>query len=416
MLNRAKSTWGEYPSNFWALVLATFIDRLGGTMIFPFFALYVTDRFEVGMTEAGILFALFSIFGFIGSMIGGALTDRFGRRGVVLFSLVFSALSSILMGLAGSLYMLYALAISVGLLSDIGGPARQAMVADILPEEKQAEGYGMLRVAANLSWVIGPTIGGLLATRSYMLLFALDAFSSLVTAAIFLRYVPETQPEKTEEEAQAGILDTFAGYRRVAADRAFLAFMVVMVVTTMAYLQMYSTLSVYLRDVHGVSARGYGFLMSMNSLTVVLLQFAVTRRTKRYPAMLMMALGAALYMVGFGLYGVVTTFVLFLVAMLIITVGEMIVLPVAQALVARFAPADMRGRYMAFFGLAWTIPSAVGPWAAGVVMDNFDPRWVWYLAGLFCAVAVAGYFLLYFTTKERLAGERPGEVPSATAA
>ena len=61
MISRLKGTWEEFPRDFWALVLATFIDRLGGTMIFPFFALYVTKKFDVGMTEAGILFTIFSI-------------------------------------------------------------------------------------------------------------------------------------------------------------------------------------------------------------------------------------------------------------------------------------------------------------------------------------------------------------------
>jgi MFS family permease len=405
MLNRLKSTWREYPANFWALVLATFIDRLGGTMVFTFFALYVTQKFDVGMTEAGILFAIFSISGFIGSMVGGALTDRFGRRGVVLFSLVFSALSSVLMGLVNDLYVLYGLAVGVGLLSDVGGPARQAMVADILPEEKQADGFGMLRVAGNLSWIIGPTVGGILAAHSYMWLFILDAVTSLITAGIFFRFVPETKPEKGDQETDGGMLESLAGYRHVAADRTYVAFVIVSIVMLIAYQQMYSTLSVYLRDVHDVPARGYGFLMSINAFTVVLLQFWITRRTKRYPQMLMMALGVTFYMVGFSLYGVVETFMLFLVAMLIITFGEMIVIPVGQALVARFAPEDMRGRYMAFYGLAWTIPSAIGPWAAGLVMDNYDPRWVWYLSGVLCAVAIVGYYALHLGAKGRLVEE-----------
>ena len=89
MLDRIKTTYREFPSRFWILVVATFIDRMGGTLIFPFFALYITDKFDVGMTEAGILFAIFSVSGFVGSMLGGALTDKFGRRNMVLFGLVF---------------------------------------------------------------------------------------------------------------------------------------------------------------------------------------------------------------------------------------------------------------------------------------------------------------------------------------
>ena len=85
MLSRIRSTYQEFPLRFWILVVATFIDRIGGTLIYPFFALYITEKFNVGMTEAGILVAIFSVSGFVGSMLGGALADRFGRRAMVLF-------------------------------------------------------------------------------------------------------------------------------------------------------------------------------------------------------------------------------------------------------------------------------------------------------------------------------------------
>lgn len=211
MLNKARGAYQEFPPKFWVLVIATFIDRIGGTMIFPFFALYITKTFNVGMTQAGLLFAIFSISGFFGSMMGGALTDKFGRRGMVIFGLVFSALSSVSMGLVDQLSVFYLLAVFVGLLSDIAGPARQAMVADILPEEKRAEGYGVLRVARNLAWIMGPMIGGFLAAKSYLLLFILDAITSLITAAIVYRLVPETKPELEGIEKRESFLETFVG-------------------------------------------------------------------------------------------------------------------------------------------------------------------------------------------------------------
>ena len=92
------------------------------------------------------------------------------------------------------------------------------------------------------------------------------------------------------------------------------------------------------------------------------------------------------------MYGFVSTYALFVVAILLITVGEMIVMPVGQALAARFAPEAIRGRYMAFFGITWAIPGMIGPWAAGVIMDNYNPNWVWYLCGIICAIAVMCFY------------------------
>ena len=99
MLSRLNQIHREYPSRFWSVVGVMFIDRVGGTMLFPFFSLYITQKFSVGMTQAGIILGVFSIFGMMGGMIGGALTDKIGRRSLILFGLVFSALSTLSLGL-----------------------------------------------------------------------------------------------------------------------------------------------------------------------------------------------------------------------------------------------------------------------------------------------------------------------------
>ncbi len=403
MFTRIKDTYNEFPRTFWTLVGASFIDRLGGTMIFPFFALYVTQKFNVGMTQAGVLLAIFSIAGLVGSMIGGALTDKFGRRGMVLFGLVFSALSSVSMGLVNELSHFYLLAIVVGSLSNIAGPAHQAMVADILPEEKRTEGFGMLRVAANLAWIFGPMIGGLVAGRSYLMLFILDAITSLIVAFIVFRLIPETKPQESETEQKKTLAQTFVGYRVVLADRLYLVYLLVSMLMLVAYQQMYHTLSVYLRDSHGIPERGYGALLSIDAALVVLLQFWVTRRVRDRPPMVMMAVGTALYMVGLAMFGFVSAYWLFIVAILLLTFGEMVVMPISQALAARFAPEDMRGRYMAFYSLAWAVPSTIGPWAAGLILDNYNPDWVWYAAGIVCAIAVIGFLSLNRSAQKRFA-------------
>jgi MFS family permease len=402
MLNRLQSTYREYPRPFWVLVAATFVDRLGGTLIFPFFSLYITQKFNVGMTQAGILLAIFSVSGLAGSMLGGALTDRFGRRGIVLFGLTISALSSVAMGLVNELSIFYVLAAFVGLLSDVGGPARQAMVADLLPAEQRAEGFGIFRVVGNLAWIFGPTIGGFLAARSYLVLFILDAISSLITALIVFRLVPETMPERREGEQAESLFNTLRGYAQVARDTLFLQFVLTFMLISLVYIQMYSTLSVYLRDVHGLPTQGFGALLSMNAGMVVILQFWVTRQVSRLPPLLMMALGSGFYLVGFLAYGFVSGFILFAIAMLFITIGEMIIMPVSQALAALFAPEDKRGRYLAFYGLSWAIPSMVGPWMAGRVMDMLNPRWVWYASGILLGIAIMIFMQMHIGSHQRI--------------
>jgi predicted MFS family arabinose efflux permease len=403
-------TYHEYPRTFWTLVVVTFIDRVGGAMLYPFFALYLTKKFGVGMTEVGVLFAVFSLSGFISSTLGGALTDRLGRKGILIFGLIASSFSAVAMGLVNSFEAFFVLALTVGILSDVAGPAHNAMVADLLPEEKRAQGYGIIRVAFNLSVTIGPAIGGLLASRSYLALFIADAIISLITATLVWRYLPETKPQPQADAPQESVAGTFGGYFRVLRDLPFVSFIGACILMTLVYLNMNTTLGVYLRDVHGVPESGYGYILSLNATMVVLFQFGITRRIEKRPPLLMMAAGTALYAIGFAMYGFVSAYIMFLLAMVIITIGEMIVAPVGQALVAKFAPEDMRGRYMAVFGFSWGIPFAIGPYLAGIVLDNYDPHVLWYAAGIIGILAVIGFLGLQRSVEAQEDAAQPATI------
>jgi MFS family permease len=386
---RLRSAYREYPRHFWTIVFATFVDRLGGFLIFPFFTLYITRKFGVGMTTVGLLFGIFSVTSILGSTIGGALSDRIGRKAMLLFGLVSSALSMLWMGLVDDLSLFFVGSVIAGLFSHVGGPAQQAMVADLLPEKQRADGFGILRVTVNVSATLGPAIGGLLAAQSYLLLFVSDAITSLSVAVFLLFLLPETRPVWPGDKSQESLAVTFKGYGVPLRDATFMVFLLGSTLMVLVYMQLNSTLAVYLRDVHGVLEQRFGYLVSLNAILVVLLQFPITRSTSSYPPFTILAVASMFYAFGFAMYGFVSEYALFLLAMVIITIGEMLSIPVTQALVARLAPSDMRGRYMAVFGYSWSVPSAVGPLLAGVIMDNTDPRWVWYAAGMVGTAAAA---------------------------
>ncbi|HMS00850.1 MAG TPA: MFS transporter [Anaerolineales bacterium] len=387
-------TFNEYPRTFWKVILITFIDRVGGALIFPFFALYLTSKFNVGMADVGILFATFSLSSFVGNAVGGALTDRFGRKKIIIFGLIASSFSLVAMGFAASFQTFFVLALFIGILTDVAGPAREAMIADILPEEKRAAGYGILRIAFNLSITIGPAIGGLLAGVSYLLLFISDAVISLLTVVLVATLLPETKPQRHADAPQEAVAKTFAGYGKVFRDLAFMLFLGFVLLQVLAYMNMNTTLGVYLRNQFGTPASRYGLLLSINAAMVVLFQFPITRRVEKFPPMLMMAVGTFLYAIGFSMYGYVSSYTMFIVAMVVITIGEMIVAPVQQALTAKFAPEEMRGRYMAVAGLAWGIPFMIGPYLAGLIIDGPRPELLWYIAGFIGLLSAFGFLNL----------------------
>ncbi len=215
-----------------------------------------------------------------------------------------------------------------------------------------------------------------------------------MSAAIVFFALPETKPQAREHARPETMKQTFAGYKQIFRDTPFLAFIGVTVMMTLVYMNMNSTLGVYLRDEHGISGMQYGWLLSINAIIVVLFQFAVTRRLEKYKPLLMMAAGSILYAIGFAMYGFVPTYALFIVAMVIITIGEMIVSPFQQSIVAGFAPEQMRGRYMAVSGLSGSISFTVGPYFAGLILDSAHPNLLWAFCGLIGMLAAVGFTVL----------------------
>ncbi|MHA1775801.1 MAG: MDR family MFS transporter [Promethearchaeota archaeon] len=416
MFNKIKSTYHDFPQKFWVLILATFVDSLGNGLLFPFYALYVTEHFNVGMIEVGLLFSFLSAGGIIGSILGGSLSDKYGRKRVLLFGLIFSGLGNLVMGFAEQLTFFYLFATLLGLLGAAGRPARQAMVADMLPLEKRNSGYAILRVTSNLSITIGPALGGLLLTQGFLTLFIGDALASAVTAVIVFMKIPETKPKrkslaiKTNEanglietnEAKESFLETMKGYFHVFSDGLFMLFVIIASLVALVYMQMNSTLAVFLRDQHGFPANKFGLLMSLNAGMVVIFQFFITRKISRFSPFKMMALGVIFYGTGFLMYGFVSNEIWFFVAMAIITIGEMIIASFSQALVALFAPEDKRGRYMAVFSLKRTIPRLFGVLLAGMIMNKFGDYVLWYVAGILCLISAVGYIILSELSKKRL--------------
>ena len=200
-------------------------------------------------------------------------------------------------------------------------------------------------------------------------------------------------------------MKSMIGYKDVLKDWVYVLFLSVSALTVLVYMQMNTTLSVFLWEVYGFPGQGYALLLSMNALMVVIFQFGISKKVSKYAPMKMITLGTLFYLIGFGMYGFVSEPYMFFVAMAILTVGEMIAMPLGQTTAALFAPEDKRGRYMAVYGFHWAIPNLFGVILAGVVYDNLGPNWVWYFSGILCFIAMIGFWLLHGLTKSRLSKE-----------
>lgn len=401
MLSKFKNTYSKFSRNFWLLMFASFVDMLGGSLIFPFFSLYLTQKFDVGMTQVGTMYLVWALTsGVIGNVLGGAMADKFGRKTNMIFGLIASATSALLMVVIQDIVVFYIAIAIVGIFEDIAGPARQAMIADLVPDDMRVDAYGIFRIVFNLSATIGPAIGGFMASRSFEKLFFMDVAISLTVAVFVFFFLPETRPQivnkEEEHRHEESFSQTMQGYGQVLKDKVFMALIVVSILSTLMYFNMNSSMSVYLVNHRGITSAQFGYILSLNAGMVVLLQMLFTRMTARWKPMLAIAFGNLLYVIGFTMFGFVNTYEMYLLAMVIITIGEMIYAPKEQSIVANFAPEHMRGRYMAVRSFAWIIPVAIAPLGAGLIMDNFDPRLLWYVAGFIGSLSVAGFLILHF--------------------
>ena len=402
-LGRIQNGYQEFPQPFWVLMVGTFIDRLGTNLIIPFLAIYVAQRFDAKITQIGLIYTIFAVSSGVGNVLAGALADRFGRRFTLILGLTCAATARAALGLANDFTGLYMAAGFAGFFGAIGWPAQLAMTADLLGPQKRSSGFGIQRVVINSTFALGPLVGGFFGPRmGYLPLFIMDALTSYFVALVIFSKLPETRPRNQANVPSETFAQTLVGYRRVLRDRTFLAFILISILTVSAFMQMSTTLSVYLVKFQQMPESFFGALVMINALMVVFLQIPITHWVSRAPLLGVMIAGNAFYLVGFGSYGLSPSVTWFIIAMVLITLGEMLVIPTSQALTALLAPPDMRARYVATERFNWIIAQALAPLAAGAIMDRLDPRWVWYGCSIICGISIVSFYGLHLQARERL--------------
>ncbi len=360
-------------------------------MVFPFLTLYLHQRLNITMTYVGVILAFWSSSALVGQVVGGSLTDRFGRKRLMVFSLGVNAGVLVAFGFADSFLLAASVVILAGVVGALFQPARDAMVADLVEPAKRPQAYGLLRVVANLGIAIGPALGGFLASRSYLITFLSNASATFIFFLIALFLMRETKPQSVPAERAS---DTAPGnLLTVLSDTRFIAFCAGITLTTILAAQMMTVLPIYMKDQFGLGESFYGWVMTTNAGMVVLLQFPITRATERAPRLFLTAAGAMLYALGVFSIAFSSAFPHFILAMVVYTFGEMILIPTATAVTADLAPAELRGRYMGMLGLTWSVGFGIGPIIGGLISEHIAPVALWPLtatAGLLAAILFLG--------------------------
>lgn len=367
------------------------ISSTGGSMVWPFMTIYIRQHLDVPLTTVGLLLSLNSAMSLVATFLAGPVADRLGRKGVMIVSLSGNCLVYLAMNVADSLPLWAILMAVMGAFGPLFRVGSNAMVADLVPPDQRASAYALLRMSSNLGIAIGPAIGGFIAAISYSRAFAAAAATYITFALLVLLLVRETLPQAGT--SAAGRL-AGGGYGPLVRDRLFLMFCAVSTMAVIPAAIMMVLLPVYAKEQFDVIESQYGFIMATNAAMVVLFQYLVTRVTSRYPNLPVLAVGALLYGVGVGSVALGHSFVAFLLSMVVMTLGELTLVPTGTTMVANLSPPDMRGRYMGIYGLTWGLGMGIGPVIGGYLNDQIAPAAIWYGGLAFGLIAALGFLLL----------------------
>jgi MFS family permease len=396
-VRRLPAIFRAYPRQFWLLFSGMLISTIGSSMIWPFLMIYVTEKLGLPVGAAAGLNTINAMSGLASVFFVGAVVDRVGRKWAMVISLLLNGVVYLLQSQAGS-YLGFALVMALaGAVNPLYRVAADAMMADLLPKHQRVSGYSLLRMSNNIGISIGPAVGGFINAGSYGVAFYIAAAGMLFYGFLMLIFARETLPEfSSATEAEAGTAPPrWGGYEAVLRDRHFLNFVGLFTLVQFCAASVWILLSVYVKHQFGVNENQYGWIPTTNALMVVVFQLIVTGFTRRFTALPVMAVGALFYAAATGSIGLGQGFWAFWGCMVVMTIGELILMPTASTYTANLAPADMRGRYMSFFSLSWGVASGLAPLIGGNLGDHIAPQATWFGAALVGLAAAAGFAWLY---------------------
>lgn len=341
------------------------------------------------MSLVGIMFLVSGCISGATQLFSGALTDHLGRRPVMLSGLgartILNLILAFLISQNAPVYLIALTYIGGQAADSVVRPASAALVLDIAPKGETSEAYGILRVGQNAGWAAGPAIGGYLATSfSYGQTFLLAPISNLI-ALILLWRVKETHHGYKEQLSPRGMF-------MAAKNKKFLVFVIIAMALSIVMGQLGSTLSIFTVDRLGFSEAHYGLLLTTNGIVVILLQYFVAHLTARLPRATTLTIGSLCYSLGYLAFSWVTSMGLAVMAIVLVTLGEVIIAPTMLATVGDFANDYNRGRYMGLYGVAEMLGFSLGPVVGGILLDTFaSPLAIWGTIGLIAFLAGAGF-------------------------
>jgi len=375
----------EHRAKIGIVFLIVFIDLVGFGIVIPILPLYV-EEYGPSPLVFGLLMASFSLMQFLFAPILGRLSDRVGRRPVLLVSLIGSAVGYLLFGIAGSLGMLFASRIIDGI---SGGniSTAQAVIADITGPEDRAKGMGLIGAAFGLGFILGPAIGAILVTVAPWMPGAAAAVTSMIAFVLVLIKLPETLDFEARHKARRHPMN----FRNLieALSQPFVGYCLVMVFFTIfAFANFETTFAQFARLRFGFSTSAIAWLFVYAGVLGAIVQGGlVGRLAKRFGEGRLIAVGTLLSFLSLGLLPYMQTSGPLLTTLAVLAVGQGIAHPSLSALTSKLASADEVGGVMGVYQSMSSLARIAGPFWAEVVYGKLGFEWPFRTGSVFMLLA-----------------------------
>jgi len=399
-----KSLFTKYINTFrglskevWWLALITLINR-AGTMVIPFLSLYLTKSLNFSLSDVGWIMTAFGLGSVMGSWLGGKLTDKIGFYKVMVFSLFATGLLFILLQFLNTFITFWFGILVIMLIADMFRPAMfVALIAYSKPENK-TRSVTLIRLAINLGFSAGPALGGLIITTlSYHGLFWVDGITCIVASAILINVL---HPKKTQTLENVKSENPTSAYR----DKIFLVFLGAMILFGIVFLQYFSTMPLYYKDVYFLSELDIGILLGMNGFLIFVFEMPLIKwlENSRFSKSGLMLTGAILTGLSFLILNLTSWTGILIIGMLLMTFGEMVAFPFSNAFAMERAKHGNQGEYMALYSISFSIAHIFGHNMGLQLVNSVGYSKTWYFTTLLAALCVFLLFILKRKTKLKL--------------
>jgi len=373
-----------------SLTFARLIMSFGYSIAFPFLSIYLYEVRNLSMSLIGSILGISTIFGVIGRILGGLLSDYFGSKNVLIISIFIRSFIFLSISIVIAFNLDYKLFIPILILNSlffsINMSNLDTMVAQLSKEEDRNLAYSINRVGVNLGWSLGPAIGGVIAVKSFSLLFFISFLATIFSAIMLQLTIPNTN--KTLKSFEFPIRD-------ILNNKQFFLFSLFSIGFFITMSQLISTLSVYATNLVKISKNELGILYAINGLLVVFLQIPISNYIEKIDEKKALVIGTFFYFIGYLSIGFANNFYHLLISIIIITIAEMFAVPSAQTIASILSDKNKLGSFIGFFGLLQGLGWAIGPIIGGFSMDIFKSNHVFMWSFISSFSLISSILFLY---------------------